>query len=65
MTTLEKVKKYIRDTKVPEPVAYRYVLRVDEAESFAKLDIYDGMALAFAYGRAKGYRAARAAGTRV
>lgn len=60
MTKLEQVKKYINDTRVPEPVICRYVLRVDEAETFTKLDIYDGMALAFAYVRAKGYRAAKA-----
>lgn len=60
MTELEKIKKYINDTKVPGPVICRYVLRIDEAESFTRLDIYDGMALAFAYGRAKGYRAAKA-----
>lgn len=60
MTKLEQVKKYISNTRVPKPVICRYVLRLDEAESFTKLDIYDGMTLAFAYGRAKGYRAAKA-----
>lgn len=61
MNLMEKVKKYIKASNVPESVAAQYVFRIDEVESILSLDRYDAMSLAFQYGRAKGYRAGKAA----
>lgn len=58
MTELEKIKAYIEKTNCD--VERRYRLRFDEAAVMAKQDPYHMVNLAFKYGKAKGYRAAKA-----
>lgn len=61
MNLMEKVRRYIKISNVPETVTARYMFRVDEVEALLGLDHYDALSLAFQYGRAKGYRAGKAA----
>lgn len=59
MTEIEKIKRYIQKTKVQKPD--RYELGGLEANALRdEGDIVDIVYTAFLYGRAKGYRAARA-----
>ena len=56
--TIKKIKKYIKNTKEKE--CKRYGLYVSEAVTICKQSSpINGIMLAFAYGRAKGYRAAQ------
>lgn len=64
MSEIEKMKRYIERTKVDDS---RYYLGFIEARAIAKTahtydDVLDAVALAFKYGQAKGYRAAKAEG---
>lgn len=59
MSEIEKIKRYIERTKVPQPE--RYELGGMEARALrTETDIVDIVYTAFLYGRAKGYRAAQA-----
>lgn len=64
MDTIEKIQGYIKRTKVDDS---RYYLGFIEARAIAKAahtydDVLDAVSLAFKYGQAKGYRAAKAEG---
>lgn len=64
MSEIEKIKKYISRTKVDDS---RYYLSYIETIAIAKTahthdDVLDAVSLAFKYGQAKGYRAAKAEG---
>lgn len=57
---LEKIQRYIDETKIRERDREAYDLFAREWTAIVKkVDIYDAVALAFYYGRAKGYRAGR------
>ena len=62
MTEIEKMKRYIERTKLDDS---QYCLGFIEAVAIAKTaqtydDALDAVSLAFKYGQAKGYRAAKA-----
>ncbi len=61
MTEIEKMRRYIERTKVGKAGAYQMNLRemLDLAHTAAETPV-DVVCLAFEYGRAKGYRAAKA-----
>lgn len=64
MDEIERIKKYISQTKVDDR---RYYLHFIEARAIAKTahtydDVLDAVSLAFKFGQAKGYRAAKAEG---
>lgn len=57
MSEIERIKRYIERTKVKESV--KNEMKASEWISISKNDsVLDAIALAFNYGRAKGYRAA-------
>ena len=61
MNELEKIQKYIDETKIRERDRKAFDLLTSEWIAIVKKgDICDAVALAFDYGRAKGYRAGRA-----
>lgn len=58
MTEIEKIQKYIDRTKIQDPLKYN--LRASEWIAIVNTnDILDAVSLAFNFGRAKGYRAAK------
>lgn len=59
MTELEKIKRYIQNTKLNH-INTSYYIRVREMKAFGQCDLFYAIGLAFEYGRAKGYRAAKA-----
>lgn len=65
MSEIEKMKRYIERTKVPsDPTdAYGFCLgELREIGDFAQADMFHALCLLFEYGKAKGYRAAKAEG---
>lgn len=61
MSEIEKMKRYIERTKIAAPTNYE--LGVLEANAIKNAeDALDAVYMAFLYGRAKGYRAAKAEG---
>lgn len=63
MSELEKMQKCIERTKFPRDKAYTYCLclrEMRELDKLAKSDMLKALILLFKYGRAKGYRAAKA-----
>ncbi len=63
MTEIEKMKRYIERAKVPEQSSSAYDILLGELHAmgnFAHSDLYSALLLLFEYGRAKGYRAAKA-----
>lgn len=62
MTEIEKMKRYIdRTKKFPEGTPYQMnLLEIFTLNDMGKNDPYEMICLAFNYGRAKGYRAAKA-----
>lgn len=59
MTEIEKIQRYIERTDAK--ISDRYELgQLEVAALRREKDIVDGIYLAFLYGRAKGYRAAKA-----
>lgn len=66
MSEIEKMKRYIERTKMNEPQAGPYKMNLTEAFELAKQAYACGdlpvemISLAFDYGKAKGYRAAKA-----
>ena len=60
MNEIEKMKRYIERAKIPVRLSIRYDIRSNEYMALADLDQRsDAVILAFAYGQAKGYRAAK------
>lgn len=57
MTDAEKMRRYIERTGVKFPSVY--CMSMGELDAFRGMNIFDALALAFEYGRAKGYRYAR------
>lgn len=57
MTTVEKMNRYIERTGAEFPSVYH--LSVGELKALRGMNIFDALALAFEYGRARGYRYAR------
>lgn len=68
MSEIEKMKKYIERTKMETAEPIRYAMDMSEAFELARMtregDTFsiEALSLAFDYGRAKGYRAAKAEG---
>lgn len=60
MTEIEKMKKYIERTKLNISATSPYQANTKEILAISDLPSFDAIILAFAYGRAKGYRAAKA-----
>ena len=64
MNELEKIQRYIDETKIRERDREAYDLLASEWIAIVKKgNICDAVALAFDYGRAKGYRAGRVEGS--
>lgn len=63
MSEIEKMKRYIERTKMKGVDNYRLVFQ-EAVELSHTEDQFDALSLAFDYGRAKGYRAAKAEGVR-
>lgn len=63
MSEIEKIKRYVKNTNVPDEVIKRYDMHYTEWIGLCHdIDPQDGISLAFNYGMAKGYRAAKAEG---
>ncbi len=61
MSEIEKMKRYIERTKINEQIQDRYGMKMCEWRALVKVGSpVDVAALAFEYGQAKGYRAAKA-----
>lgn len=61
MSEIEKIKRYIEQAGLPYSLSVRYDCYPQELiEMLAETRPFEAMALAFSYGRAKGYRAAKA-----
>ena len=63
MSKIERIQKYIDRTNFPEEKRHAYCMDFDEMQTFKKYmsgNMADYMLLLFEYGRAKGYRAAKA-----
>lgn len=61
MSEIEKIQQYIEKTAIPEALATRHEMCWKECLALAHSDgAGAAIALAFSYGRAKGYRAAKA-----
>ena len=58
MTELERIERYI--SKTIQNSTDRYDMKFSECIELAKQDSLDAVHLAFRYGKAKGYRAAKA-----
>lgn len=60
MTEIEKMQKYIERTKTGIAIDSQYQMNVQEAVAASSLSPLEAVSLAFRYGKAKGYRAAKA-----
>ena len=66
MSEIEKMQRYIERTKMSKPKAAHYGMNLREALELAKQAYHCGdlplemISLAFTYGKARGYRAAKA-----
>lgn len=61
--TLQDLKAYCERTKIPEKTRGSYCMYYSEMwalHALQRIDAYKAICLAFDYGRAKGYRAAKA-----
>ena len=63
MTEIDKIKRYVERTSVPRRLSTRYDCYTSELESICKdsRNWLEALSLAFEYGKAKGYRAGKAA----
>ena len=59
MGTIEKIQKYIEDSKAPRNQKYDATFK-EVLDIASELGQIEAVALAFDYGRAKGYRAGKA-----
>ena len=62
MSEIEKMKRYIERTKLNISAASPYQMSTRELFATSTLTVFDAVNLAFKYGQAKGYRAAKAEG---
>ena len=61
MSEIEKINQYISKRESGEvPIGTRYQMCLGELMALAHMNRVDAVCLAFDYGRAKGYRAAKA-----
>ena len=63
MSEIEKMKRYIERTKLPEDPMDNFCFclgELDEIGRYAQADMFHALCLLFEYGKAKGYRAAKA-----
>jgi len=63
MSEIEKIKRYIERTNMPSDPTDAYCFRLrelNEIEKEAQTDMFNALCLLFEYGKAKGYRAAKA-----
>ena len=61
--TIKSIKDYVRRTKISDDIKRRYDLSMNEALSirlFYNQNSYNGLLLAYNFGMARGYRAAKA-----
>ncbi|MEY8374073.1 hypothetical protein AAK912_11415 [Merdimmobilis hominis] len=58
MEVMDKIWRYIDNTKISNGM--QYAMQTREMTTLRELSPLDGIATAFYYGRAKGYRAAKA-----
>lgn len=60
MNELEKIKKYIEQTRITNKNKYcMYMSEAIALKEFGEYDFCKALFLAFSYGQAKGYRAAK------
>lgn len=67
MTGIEKIKQYIKQTDIPHDTCIRHSMTREERVALTRensLPVWEAVALAFDYGRAKGYRAGKRAAAR-
>lgn len=65
MSEIEKMKRYIDRTKLPGDQKDKYCVYLGEIKEmceYAQSDMFGALCFLFEYGRAKGYRAAKAEG---
>lgn len=63
MSEIEKMKRYIERTPISEKTAHNYAIGSTEIGAFfdeIERDRFNAICIAYNYGRAKGYRAAKA-----
>lgn len=62
MSEIEKMKRYIKQTNMPHSAFRRYQMNWDDLSGLTQMReaFTDAVCLAFDYGMAKGYRAAKA-----
>ena len=63
MSEIEKIKRYIERTKLPSDPKCKYCFCLSEMNAIhkaMKMDEFGAICLLFEYGKAKGYRAAKA-----
>ena len=60
MSEIEKIKRHIERTDIRKDMQKKYSLRYDAIIALSKQDVFEAICLAFDYGRAKGYRMAKA-----
>ena len=63
MSEIEKMRRYIEQTKLPDDPHDKFCFCLGEMEevgNFAQTDMFHALCLLFEYGKAKGYRAAKA-----
>jgi len=65
MSEIEKMKRYIDKTNLPDDPEDKFCFCLGEMKEigeFAQSDMFHALGLLFKYGKAKGYRAAKAEG---
>ncbi len=61
MSEIEKIKRYIERTRINVQSPDRYGMKLDELRALAEIgNLFSVAMLAFEFGQAKGYRAAKA-----
>ncbi|WP_251318637.1 hypothetical protein [Flintibacter muris] len=63
MSEIEKMQRYIERTELPADLHDKYCFclgELDEVWKFSQTDMFSALCLLFEYGKAKGYRAAKA-----
>lgn len=63
MSEIEKIKKYVAETEINPDAIKQYTIYLSDIQAFyeaVQIDSYKTIMAIFEYGRAKGYRAAKA-----
>lgn len=63
MSEIEKMKRCIERTKIPDDPRYKFCFclgELKEVQKLSQVDMFRALCLLFEYGKAKGYRAAKA-----